>query len=96
MWLQRYLVWSDSMSADGERLIAAHLDRPYVGIHLRIGIDWVRPTSSALTSVGTSIPNHMFIGSYIDYNVDPQGIALVIYHVIKNTYTFSRFQSPSM
>ncbi|XP_033123629.1 GDP-fucose protein O-fucosyltransferase 1-like isoform X2 [Anneissia japonica] len=40
--LQEYLEWQPRIAEEGEKHIAEHLQRPYVGIHLRNGADWVR------------------------------------------------------
>ena len=40
--LQRYVQWSDKMEAQAKDYIKNTLgDSPYIGVHLRMGTDWV-------------------------------------------------------
>nr|XP_039255349.1 GDP-fucose protein O-fucosyltransferase 1-like [Styela clava] len=43
--LQKYVKWSETMINLAEDFIDKHLKRPYIGIHLRNGIDWKRACS---------------------------------------------------
>ncbi len=39
--LQKYLRWNDDVSGRADKFIRENLDRPFVGVHLRNGADWV-------------------------------------------------------
>ena len=39
--LHKYLKWSNNITSQSQALIKQHLQRPYIGAHLRIGSDWV-------------------------------------------------------
>ena len=39
--LQKYLVWSDTYNEKAETFIQQNLKRPFLGIHMRNGMDWV-------------------------------------------------------
>ena len=45
--LHKYLRWSDNIEEAAEKFISEKIQRPYLGIHMRNGPDWVGVISQA-------------------------------------------------
>ncbi|CAH1253802.1 Hypp1248 [Branchiostoma lanceolatum] len=62
--LHRYVHWSDKMMAEVNQVIEKNLPRPFVGVHLRNGMDW----KSACEHVDGSRPHLFASGQCVGYD----------------------------
>lgn len=54
--LHKYLNWSDKISEQANDVIDTYLPRPFIGVHLRIGSDWVRRIIAGLLICTRGLP----------------------------------------